>query len=347
MEKSKVLIIYTGGTIGMVEDHEDGHLIPFDFDNLQDQVPELKKLDVELSSISFEKPIDSSDMDPAIWGILATMVAENYADHDGFVILHGSDTLAYTASALSFMLENVGKPVILTGAQLPIDVIRSDGKENLLTAIEIAATKENGKAVLAEVAVYFEFQLYRGNRTHKVSSEAFEAFRSPNYPVLAEAGVHIRFHRFRLRTPNGLPLEVQTGMDTNVSILTLFPGISEAAVNAQLETPGLKGIILHTFGSGNAPTAHWFIEALIRAIKAGIIVLNVTQCSTGSVEQGRYETSSRLKKIGVLGGADITMEAAITKLMFLLDQCDSAEEFKELWLKSLRGEISEGKMDYL
>lgn len=340
-KRASVLLIYTGGTIGMMQDVRTGQLRPFDFSHLTDQIPELKKFDVDLEAVSFEKPIDSSDMHPAIWERLAKLIEKNYAAHDGFVILHGSDTMSYTASALSFMLENLGKPVILTGSQLPIGIIRTDGKENLLTAIEIAAAKKNAKPLVNEVCIYFEFKLYRGNRTHKYNAEQFNAFRSPNYPELAEAGVHLRYDHARMLPPPSKKMKVHTSLDTNIAILKVFPGISKNAVNAILNTRGIKALILETFGAGNATSEKWFIAALEKAIKKGMIIYNVTQCNAGSVEQGKYQTSAGLARIGVTGGADITTEAAVCKLMFLLGQKLPLKKMNALLQRSLRGELTE------
>ncbi|MEM9023509.1 MAG: type I asparaginase, partial [Bacteroidota bacterium] len=309
----------TGGTIGMVEDPATGQLTPFDFEGFTEQVPELQKLEATLEGISFDHPIDSSNMQPEIWVKLAHLIREHYDRFDGFVILHGSDTLAYTASALSFMLEGLHKAVILTGAQLPVGVIRSDGKENLITAIELAAARQiNGRSVVPEVAVYFEYKLYRGNRTQKVNAEGFEAFLSPNYPLLAEAGVHIRYNTWAIALPDEGPLTVHDNLCTDMAVLQLFPGISPATVHAILGTKNLRALILYTYGAGNAPTDPWFLEALETAIRSGVLILNVTQCVTGRVEQGRYETSAGLERIGVIGGVDLTLEAAVTKLMVLL-----------------------------
>lgn len=338
--KSKILLIYTGGTIGMMQDVKSGQLKPFDFKHLTDQIPELKKFDVVLSAVSFDKPIDSSDMQPEVWIELAKLIGKNYSKADGFVILHGSDTMSFTASALSFMLENLNKPVILTGSQLPIGTIRTDGKENLITAIEIAAAKENGKPIISEVCIYFEYQLYRGNRTHKFNSEHFQAFQSANYPILAEAGVHIKYNYSALKKFNSTKLKVHTSLDSNIAILKLFPGITQNVVEAITNSKNLKAIILETFGSGNANTQKWFVDALKKAIDKGIVILNVTQCNAGSVEQGKYATSADLAKIRVIGGADITTEAAVTKLMYVLGSTKNKKEIEKLLMKDLRGEIT-------
>ena len=339
-KKSSVLIIYTGGTIGMIQDIKTGQLKPFDFRSLSDQIPELKKFDISISSLSFKKPIDSSNMHPGIWTELAGIIEKNYKLYDGFVVLHGSDTMAFTASALSFMLENINKPVILTGSQLPIGTIRTDGKENLITAIEIASAKNNGKPVVPEVGIYFEYQLYRGNRTHKFNSEHFQAFQSSNYPVLAEAGVHLKFNESAIHKVNTKSLKVYTKLDTNIAILKIFPGITKHTVEAILHIKQLKAVIIETFGSGNAPTEKWFLDCLAKAIAKGIIIYNVTQCNAGSVIQGKYETSAMLKKIGVISGSDITIEAAVTKLMFLLGKKLTKKETQKLLQTPLIGEMT-------
>ena len=341
-KSSRVLLIYTGGTIGMIQDAQTGALKPFDFNALSSQVPELSRIDVKLDAISFEKPIDSSNMRPKIWIELAEIVAKKYNDYDGFVILHGSDTMSFTASALSFMFEHLAKPVILTGSQLPIGVIRTDGKENLITAIEIAAAKDKkGQPLVPEVAIYFEYELYRGNRTFKYNSAHFDAFVSPNYHILAEAGVNIEYHHQYIRPVQKGKLKVYRNLNNDVAILYLFPGISKKITEATLNIKGLKAIILVTFGSGNAPTDSWFLEAIEKAIEQGIVILNITQCPEGSVMQGKYETSRQLQKMGVVSGADMTMEAAITKLMVLLGQNKKGNALKKLLQQNLRGELSE------
>ncbi|MGZ4059890.1 MAG: asparaginase [Bacteroidia bacterium] len=338
--KSKVLLIYTGGTIGMMQDAKTGQLKPFDFKHLTEQIPELNKFDVILSAVSFEKPIDSSDMQPSVWIEIADLIEKNYNKADGFVIPHGSDTMSFTASALSFMLENLSKPVILTGSQLPIGTIRTDGKENLITAIEIAAAKEKGKSIVSEVCIYFEYQLYRGNRTHKFNSEHFQAFQSANYPVLAEAGVHIKYNQQALKKAGNQKLKVHSSLNPDIAILKIFPGITQNVVEAIVNTKNIKAIILETFGSGNASTQKWFIDVLKKAIGKGIVILNVTQCNAGKVEQGKYATSAAFAKIGVIGGADITTEAAVAKLMFVLGTTSNKKEIEKLLKTDLRGEIT-------
>ncbi len=336
--RPRVLLIYTGGTIGMVSDARSGALRAMDLDRLEEQVPELARIDVELGSIAFERPIDSSDMHPADWVRIARMVGDHYHRYDGFVVLHGSDTMAYTASALSFLLEGLEKPVILTGSQLPLNTIRTDGKENLLTAIEIAATREAGGATVTEVAVYFEYRLYRGNRTLKVHAERFEAFRSPNWPVLAEAGVHITFDRQALLPRRHGPLTVHSTLDDNVGILRLFPGIRAEWVDHALQAPGLRGVVLTTFGSGNAPTDPEFLGALRKARERGLLLVNTTQCVGGSVEQGRYETSRMLQEMGVVSAGNMTVEASVTKLMFLFGLGLDARAVGERFLLPVCGE---------
>jgi L-asparaginase len=339
-KRPSVLLIYTGGTIGMLHDPRSGELRPFDFNALSEHIPELNRFDISLTSVSFDKPIDSSNMQPEIWVEIAGIIKQNHNKYDGFVILHGSDTMSFTASALSFMLENINKPVVLTGSQLPIGIIRTDGKENLITAIEIAAYKERGQSVVNEVCIYFEYKLYRGNRTFKYNSSHFDAFKSPNYPPLAEAGVHITYNRNALLKANGKKLKVHFNLNNDIGVLALYPGISEASVSAILKTKGLKALILQTFGSGNASTSDWFIELLKNAIKSGLIILNITQCLEGKVVQGMYATSSQLKKIGVIGGSDLTFESAVTKLMFLLGQKKSNQTIKKMLGTDLRGEMS-------
>jgi L-asparaginase len=336
--RPNILLIYTGGTIGMIRDPKSGQLKPFNFARLMDEVPELSKFNIDIHTHSFGKPIDSSDMHPEIWIELAKLIGKNYNKHDGFVILHGSDTMAHTASALSFMLENLTKPVVLTGSQLPIGTIRTDGKENLITAIEIAAAQKKGKAIVPEVCIYFEYSLYRGNRSNKFNAEHFRAFQSANYPLLAEAGVHINYNTAHINAPAKGKLKVHTALDRNVAVLKMFPGITPEVVNALLSAEKVKAIVLETYGSGNVTTEKWFIDSLAAAIKKGRVILNVTQCAAGRVEQGRYQTSALLKKIGVIGGADMTTEAAVIKLMFLLAQ-KPKNIGKEL-TRSLRGELT-------
>jgi L-asparaginase len=338
---SAVLLLFTGGTISMSENPATGALRPIDFDRLQEYLPELKQSGIRMKSIPFLPLIDSSDVQPEVWECLAQIIQENYDDFDGFVVLHGTDTMAYSASALSFMLENLSKPVIFTGAQLPIGMMRSDAKENLITSIEIATAKENGKPIVPEVCIFFEDTLFRGNRTTKKNAEHFSAFNSYNYPPLAKAGVHIKYYRSSIHYPSpGTKLLVRTRIDQNIAILKLFPGITEHTVDAILHIPDLKAVVLESFGAGNAPRRTWFYNSLKEATNRGILIVNITQCSTGSVEMGRYETSINLVNAGVMSGYDITTEAIITKLMYLLGEFSSMEDVKQRLSVSMCGEMT-------
>lgn len=340
-QKSNILLIYTGGTIGMVKDYKTGALRAFNFDELIKNIPELNQLDCTLTGVSFEKPIDSSNMNPRYWATIASMIEENYADYDGFVVLHGSDTMSYSASAFSFMLENLTKPVIFTGSQLPIGDLRTDAKENLITSIQIAALQENGKPVVQEVCLYFEYKLYRANRTTKINAEHFEAFASLNHPPLVESGVHLNVHYGNLlpRTPKHKVFQVHKTMDDNVAILKLFPGLNKEVLQSVLNISGLRALVLETYGAGNAPMDEWFLEELKIAVKKGLHIINVTQCSGGSVSMGHYETSEKLQEMQLVNGKDITTEAAITKAMYLLGSDISDELFKTIFETSLRGEM--------
>jgi len=371
--KPRILLIYTGGTIGMMKDPETWVLKTFNFKELLLHIPELRQLDCEISTISYADPIDSSNMNLENWKQLGNMIHERYDDFDGFVVLHGSDTMAYTGSALSFMFENLTKPIILTGSQLPIGDLRTDAKENLITSIQLAAQMQDEQPIIKEVCIYFEYQLYRANRTAKVSADHFEAFTSPNYPPLAISGVYLNidhnllwqgaFDEFAFAKANQ-PQAVQqesnnpTGSSSatsgiqnrmfyrpelinDVVILKLFPGITEAVVNAICNIPELKGIVLETYGSGNAPNEKWFVDAMRQTLDRGVYIVNVTQCRGGAVDMGKYETSVQLKEIGMVSGKDMTTESALAKMMYLLKYTTSLMDFKHYFEKSLRGEVTE------
>ncbi len=340
MQTPTLLIIYTGGTIGMVKDPVSGALQPYPFEDIYKLMPVLRNFDYTLHSVSFDPLIDSSNVTTSFWIKLAGVIEDSYEKYDGFVVLHGTDTMAYSASMLSFMLENLNKPVIFTGSQLPMGVIRTDGRDNFINAIEIAAARVNGRPMVPEVAIYFENKLMRGNRTNKYNAENFNAFLSGNYPPLAEVGVHIRYNTEMILKPDALPLKVHKELDNSVLILKLFPGIAGVVVKNALNIEGLKGVILETYGAGNAPTDAWFIDALTQAIGKGIIIYNVTQCKGGAVDMGKYETSVKLSQIGVVGGYDITTESAIAKMMYLLGQGYSGDELKRLLQTPLRGELT-------
>jgi len=356
--KPSILLIYTGGTIGMRRDAA-GTLVPFDFNAMYEEIPSIKRLNVDIEVLTMT-PIDSSNVTPRRWVELAEIIRDNYARFDGFVVLHGTDTMSYTASALSFMLENLAKPVIFTGSQIPMGILRTDGRENLITALEIAAaTMPDGTPVVPEVALYFQNRLFRGNRTMKQSAEELSAFSSYNYPPLAEVGVNIAYNYAAIARPAELSaassaacaetaacphsasvLHIATELSEGVVVIKLFPGIGEGILRAILSVEGLRGVVLETFGSGNAPTSEWFISALREAIARGIIVINVTQCAGGSVSMELYETGVGLQSIGVVSGHDMTTEAAVAKLMYLLGGDRPAEEVRRLLLEPIKGEFT-------
>lgn len=339
--KPSLLIIYTGGTIGMVKDSKTGSLRPLPFNHIMDEIPEISKAQCFISSYTFNPPLDSSNVNPSQWVKLAEVIERNYDKYDGFVVLHGTDTMAFSASALSFMLENLDKPVVFTGSQLPIGSLRTDAKENLISSVELAAAHHDGKPVVPEVCIYFESKLFRGNRTSKYNAEEFNAFQSYNFPALAEIGVHIRYNFPLIRkVRENEAFQVLKTLNTDVAILKIFPGISKKVVEAVLNIEGLKGVVLETYGAGNAPSNDWFIEEIKKALKKGVIILNVSQCAEGTVEMGMYETSLEIEEAGVIGGRDITTEAAITKLMFVLGKNDSPEQIKMDLNSSMRGEIT-------
>lgn len=325
----------------MIKDYPSGTLRAFDFNKLVSNIPELSQLECEIESISFKTPIDSSNMNPSYWVLIASIIEQNYEKFDGFVVLQGSDTMSYSSSALSYMLENLSKPVIFTGSQLPIGDLRTDAKENLITSIQIAALQENNQAVVQEVCLYFEYKLYRANRTTKINAEHFQAFTSLNFPALAESGVHLKINQnYLLKNKKGKKLKVHKVMDTNVAIFKLFPGFNRALLQGILNIPGLKALVFETYGAGNAPTDDWLLSDLSEAIKRGLHIVNVTQCSGGSVIMGRYSTSEQLKKLQLINGGDITSEAAITKLMYLLGSGVSHKSFRTIFETSLRGELT-------
>lgn len=342
MARPKILLIYTGGTIGMIENPETKSLQPFDFSHLMVNVPKVKKLDYDIDNIQFKSPIDSANVTPKHWCDISKSIEENYDSFDGFVVLHGTDTMSFTASALSFMLENLHKPVIITGSQLPIGEVRTDGEENLITALQIAAARDDhGDPMVQEVAILFENYLWRGNRSTKMSADNFNAFKSNNYPPLAKIGLGIHFNEDALyRMPTKRPLKVRYNFDTNVIFVTLFPGISESTLKHVFKTPNIKGVILKTYGAGNGPGEKWVINTIKEAVERGIVVLNVTQCVNGGVHSNLYETGDSLAKIGVISGHDITSEAAITKMMYLFGTGLSSNNVKKYFECSLCGEVT-------
>ena len=340
-KKTRILVIYTGGTIGMKKDEVTGALVPFDFSGIYDEFPALRRLPVGISVYTMPKLIDSSNVRPSDWCAIAEVIRDNYEGYDGFVILHGTDTMSYTASALSFMLENLAKPVIFTGSQIPIGVLRTDGRENLITAIEVAAARVDGRPVVPEVALLFHSRLCRGNRTRKSSAEELDAFSSPNYPPLAEVGVKITYNTAAIAhvEPSNEPLRIATMLSEGVAIIKLFPGISEHTLRAILSVEGLRGVVLETYGAGNAPTSGWFLQLMRETIQRGVLVLNVTQCDNGSVEMQLYETGLRLQKAGVLSAYDMTTEAAVTKMMYVLGHESHPERIASMLKESICGEF--------
>ena len=338
---SKILLIYTGGTIGMKEDPVDQTLRPFDFGALMDEVPELRKFGASIDSVTFDPLIDSSDIEPGMWQKLANIIEEKYDAYDGFVVLHGTDTMAYSASALSYMLSNLSKPVVFTGSQLPVGRLRTDGRENLVSAVEIASARErDGSATVPEVCIYFNSLLLRGNRSTKVDADGFDAFRSPNLPPLAEAGIDIRYNRDIILRPSRGLFATSTGLDTRVSILKVHPGITEQVVGDVLLGSATRAVIIETYGCGNAPSRDWFLDIVRQSAASGKVLLNVTQCLRGTVNMGLYATGRALSKAGVLSGYDITLEGALGKLFFLMGKSSDNEYVKTYIEKNLCGEIS-------
>lgn len=341
MKRKKILMIYTGGTIGMVKDDKTGAYVPFDMDNIYDVVPALANFNCDLDNHSFSPLIDSSDMCPEIWSELVEVIERYYYKYDGFVVLHGTDTMSYTASALSFMIENLSKPVVLTGSQLPLGVIRTDGRANLINAVETAIAEDvEGRPLITEVVICFDNKIFRGNRTFKADSEEFEAFESPNYPSLADIGIHVKYNLENILSPNrNEEVIFRKEMNTNVVIIKLFPGIKRNVIETILNIDGLRAVVIETYGSGNAMTADWFIEMLSEAVNRGIVIVNVSQCRGGTVEMGVYNASCGLAKAGLVSGRDMTTEAALTKLMYLIGQDIENEKIKQLVSCNLRGEL--------
>lgn len=340
-DKPKILIIYTGGTIGMIKDAKTAALKAFDFKNLLKKIPELELLDCDIETVSLESPIDSSNMEPIYWVEIADIIESNYDGFQGFVVLHGSDTMSYSAAALSFMLENLAKPVIFTGSQLPIGDLRTDAKQNLITSIQMASLQRYGKPLIREVGLYFEYNLYRGNRTTKINTEHFEAFTSINYPILAESGVNLNVNHAYLFKPNTRKnLRVHRKLESNILLIKLYPGVSQEVLQPLFELETVKGYVLETFGSGNSMTKDWFIDMLKAVIKRNVPVVNVTQCAGGSVAMGQYETSTKLKSIGIISGKDITTESALAKMMYMLGEEVSPKTFKTIFETPIRGEMS-------
>lgn len=333
----RILVIYTGGTIGMVKDKKSGALLPFDMYKIYEALPVLKEFNCQLDSYRFDPIIDSSNMKPEYWIGLVEVIEKNYSQYDSFIVLHGTDTMSYTASVLSFMLENLNKTVILTGSQLPLGMIRTDGRDNIIGAVEIASSDS---VSIPEVCIFFEDRLYRGNRTTKINAEYFEAFYSGNYPSLAKVGINITYKKHLFLEMPTLPFKAYKKLNENVALIKIYPGLKEEYFRAMLSMNGLKGVVLETFGSGNAPTEDWFIDALKQAIEKGIIIYNVTQCKAGAVVMGHYETSAHLAEIGVISGHDITTESAIAKFMFLLGNFEDKRQIINMLTNSLRGELS-------
>lgn len=341
MKNPKVLILYTGGTIGMINDPETGALKPFDFESLYSSIPELKQFDYELDTYSVDEPIDSSDMNPKLWGDIAKTIFDNYAKYDGFVVLHGTDTMAFTTAALSFMLQGLRKPVIFTGSQLPIGQIRTDGKENLITAIEMAGMMDMaGQSIFQEVALYFEFQLYKGNRVTKISTFNFEAFKSYNYPLLAQAGTNIKIEHNSLHRSQKEELQLLTNFNSNIALVKLFPGMPLAPLASIFDFSTTEGVILETFGNGNSFSSAYFEEMIAGYIEAGGVVMNITQCAQGNVVQGLYQTSVHFKRLEVISGRDITTEAAVAKMMFVLGETNVQEERIAMLSQNICGEVT-------